>query len=370
MKKVFLLLPVVCVVLVEVYLRISHPLVLSIRSKPQYVSDSLLGFRYLPDSRGTILTAAYKRDFVINSHGFPGKEFSTKKNKNIYRIAIIGTSDDCGIFTDGDDYVSILECLLKAEGFNVEIINLSLDGSKKSIRNIRLASGELLNYQPNLVLLRNEFPLSEDIKYKYRQTYKGIEIKYPDPLSLDSAKRYVNDNLINKDFQLHLIDYCYVYRALIKEFLWDKGFKIIFGDRMRVTAYYYKSLSWGMGRTNIPVKILSVDESLKALKKVKSILAHQNTDMYVFSTYKMDDLHYDSLFNANRISYLHLDIPYSDTYTFGKLDGHSSRKGHRVIAEKFAEVLKKVLKPKLHARSIVKLKISYKGKSERLAHLK
>jgi len=313
------------------------------------MQDSVLGFRYFPNANGTMRFPAYTRNFSINKWGFPGKNFNLEKDSGTYRIALIGTSDDCGLFTNGPlNYASLLEDSLRKTGHKVEIINLSIDGSNKSVRNITLAGGECLKYKPDLVLLRNEYPVTEDTKTKFRSTYKGIEIKYAHPSALDSAKLYIDKHLALKQFQHYVIDYCYIYRFLIRaNYRYNIPIlRIVLKNTTDSYIYWAKNLLWTeiMDKRNYNSPVILTDkQSIQLLKDTKARLDSNKTSLILYDIYKGQyDKDYKKIYKENGLNYISLDIAYNEDYSFGTMDGHTSQKGHIIIAKTFFDIFPQI----------------------------
>jgi hypothetical protein len=335
----------------EIYLRIAFAKRLQIYSKVLFSPDSLLGFRYLPNAKGVMRFPAYTQHFAINNKGFVEKNFSIKKKKGVYRILVLGSSDECGLFTNGPlNYPHLLEKLLQNIGYNVEVINLSIDGTNRSMRNIRLAKGECIGYQPDLILMINDFPFTDDIRTKYRSSYKGIEIKYAHTETLDSAKLYIDQHIQKRQFQHYLIDYCYIYRFLIRaNFKYNIPLlRKIMDGTYDSYVYWAKNLWWSQTmdkRPYLSTVTYPKAQSLKVLKETKARLNSNGIKLVVFNTYSTkSSKKYLDLFNKNGITYFALNVPRMEEYSFGEMDGHSSQKGHIAIAKALANRMDLYLK--------------------------
>lgn len=346
--KIILIITVV-IALTEVTLRLTSWEKLQKWSECQYQADPVLGYRYKVNSAGAVNSIAYNRHYQINSHGFPGQEFSTTKGKGIYRIAIAGNSEESGLYTNGPiNYINMLDSLFKENGRKVEVINLGIDGHFRSIKNINLLKGECAGYQPDLVLLKNtDFPLND--APHYRTTYKGILINYTEDRAgnLDSAKAYVDHELSCKDFRLYLYDYSYIYRYLAKIYLdqyqkskiWEWLGRPFFKEPNKMECYARHLIFWP--KYVFEPKEYSVRESFQILRNLDSTLLERKTKLILYNTYAFENSEKARLSYAeNNINYLPLDVIPKEEYSFGKLDGHSSQEGHKAIALALYRALK------------------------------
>jgi hypothetical protein len=347
-----ILVVVICLfIVIEIFLRVSYKNKLRIHSQLNYKEDSLLGYRYNPGSRGVLMNAAYSRPFAINSLGFPGKEFKANKRPGIYRIIVVGTSDDTGLCTDGPlNYVDLLDSGIRKSGFNAEVINCSIDGTGKGIRNIKLIKNECIRYQPDLILLEKQFPLKD--RHRFRETYQGVVINYADlQEDLDAARKFIDKELVNKDFRIHLFDYSYLYRFFAKYYIDNredttKRFvkwmeKPFFMSRNKIQGYFMKEIYWLtlVGR-KYPIKTYSEEESIKMYRELSDSLLCKNIRLVLFDKYENEnDAAQKMKFDSADLAYWPLHIPYKKEYSFGKLDEHSSQEGHKAISTVLCKLL-------------------------------
>jgi len=127
------------ILITEITLRITCKRKLVRWDNLPYIPDTILGHRYMPNAKGTFSNAAFFNTFIINSLGFPWKNFSPKKTR-CFRIIIVGNSDEDGIHTDGSlNFFYLLICYFK-ENKNIEFLNLSIEGQNRSIINMNFLS--------------------------------------------------------------------------------------------------------------------------------------------------------------------------------------------------------------------------------------
>ena len=144
---------------IEILLRFTAETTLRRWSDFKYQTDTLLGYRYIPNSTGTCCNIAYNNHYYFNSLGFPGEEFSPVKSQATYRIIIVGESDDVGFNTNGpDNYVKLVNSYFRRDDVNAEIINCSIDGSGKELQKMKFIRNECIDFQPDLILFSGVFP--------------------------------------------------------------------------------------------------------------------------------------------------------------------------------------------------------------------
>lgn len=340
---------VVIIIVMEITLRLTIPAQLQIRAGCEYQPDSVLGYRYKANATGLVYNAAFSRPYAVNSEGFAGREFATKKVPGIYRIAIIGASAETGLYTNGPlNYVTVAEDLFKKNGYKVQIINLAIDGHGRSYRNVEFVKRECAVYEPDLILFRDiEFPLEDFMQY--RTTYKDVTIKYTDTskVNLMAAKAYIDKELSHKDFRQRLFDYSYIYRYMVKNYLhkyqksdfWERVGRPFFESPNKMECYARHLIFWPRYKYT-PTKY-SEEESMQIYKDLHTELLKRNTKLIVYNTYKIHDAPWVIQFFAKyQVNYLPLEVAYKNEYSFGKLDGHPSEEGHKVIGGAMFNALK------------------------------
>jgi hypothetical protein len=224
MKKIISFLKWSCIVflgiivVVEVTLRLTCEKKLARWHAMEYMPDSLIGYRYKPDTFFLNANVAYSNLCKTNKFGFPGDDFEEKKRKGQYRIIVIGTSDDTGFTSDGDQsYVKRLNKIFKENGYNVEVINCSTDGSDRIVRNMQLICNEIVRYQPDMVLLRNQLPLKDILRY--RETYRGHIIYTANLSHIAPTKKYIDEVYTAKNYIFKLFNISYIFRYYCKVYL-------------------------------------------------------------------------------------------------------------------------------------------------------
>lgn len=338
----------------EIVLRLTSETTLRRWSDLKYQPDTLLGYRYLPNSKGTFCNIAYTNNYYFNSLGFPGDEFSPVKKQGIYRIILVGASDDVGFNTNGPkNYVNLVNSYFKTNNINAELVNCSIDGSGKELRKLKFIKGECLDYHPDLILFTGRFPFEE--RFRYRTTYKDIriEFEYLDT-DIDSVKRLIDSEIGDKSFKIHMYDYCYLFRYICKYYFdnkksddyWMPGIlnNYLKKNEKVLMAYARGKMFWLVLKPHEKKKPkretikYSKEESLRLLSDLKTELSKREIKFaYLHKREASGDL--KRSFNNNEVPLVCLDVPFKDEYSFGKLDGHSSQEGHKAIAQKLYEVL-------------------------------
>jgi hypothetical protein len=317
----------------------------------QYQFDPVIGYRYKANAHGIIYNAAYSRPYKINSRGFAGDDFSFKKPKGIYRIVVVGASEEAGLFTNGpQSFLTMAEGLLKSSGYKVEIISLSIDGHGRSEKNIGLAKRAGVEYEPDLILLKDlDFPLAD--LAEYRTMYEGIVIRYTDTSqsNLDAARAYIDGELAHKDFRLYLFDYSYIYRWMVKYFLsqyqkqhsntWQWFGELLFANPNKMECYVRHSVFWP-GYQFDP-SFYTKEESIQAYQDLRDTLSERNTKLIIFNNYAIDSASSVIRYFARYgLVYLPLQVVFKKEYSFGAEDEHTSQEGHQAIGYALFNALK------------------------------
>ena len=77
--KVGILILLSIIFLIEIGLRVFAHKKLRRFKTPDYIEDTIIGYRYTPNKEDYIINAAYKNKYKINSDGFNCDEFAVKK---------------------------------------------------------------------------------------------------------------------------------------------------------------------------------------------------------------------------------------------------------------------------------------------------
>lgn len=159
-------------VLVRLFLPFNNPDTIR-KYSLQYIPSLFSRHRLMPMGRMVDTSAALGKKsasderYFINDVGYRGPNFAPVKPKGLTRIIIVGGSTVFDGYRKDEspnqtgDWPHLVERLLKAEGFNVEVINAGIPGHASFDALGRLYS-QLWIYQPDYVLFYGAW---NDIKY-------------------------------------------------------------------------------------------------------------------------------------------------------------------------------------------------------------
>ena len=88
----------------------------------------------------------------LNSHGYNGHEYTTKKTPGMYRIIGIGDSFAFGVVRQRDNYLTLLEQKLRAAGKSAEVINMGIPATGPPDY-LEIVRREGLSLDPDMVLV-------------------------------------------------------------------------------------------------------------------------------------------------------------------------------------------------------------------------
>ena len=144
-----------------------------------YVIDDVVFWRFKPSNKIDI-NPHYKLDkfyslYTINSHGFRGVEFKEKKQRDTYRIIVLGDSISFGLCVPEEKtYYKLLEKMLH-EAFpplTFEVISVGIPGYT-SFQGLQLLKSEILSYSPDMIIINfggnNEFARGSFTDREYAQ---------------------------------------------------------------------------------------------------------------------------------------------------------------------------------------------------------
>lgn len=323
---IVLLIPGAVILITEIFLRISCKQKLSKWQCMQYILDPILGYRYYPDTTFVFSNNAFSNECRTNSFGFPGENFSMDKKFDIYRIMIVGTSDETGFCSDGPhSHASLLNDLFTNNKYPIEVINCSTDGQRRTLRNIELIKNECFQYQPDLILLRNEILPFED------GYITNNEIKLND--SIIFVKNNARDSTLSSigfiNFNLSQIDKS-VEKCFLKLYL----------SELNIGSDFIKDHKYTM------------DETAKMYKDLQTFLHQNQIQFFLYDTYETPKK-YDKSFQRRDINYFSLNIPSRKEYSFGVLDGHSTQLGNRIVADSLLKKLTSTIIPEQYLTSSI-----------------
>ena len=152
----FIILPVFLALIAgEIYVRIFREYITPeiIKERSLQYAPSLFSQIVFPEKK-QIIGKCWHPEYIINSQGYRGKDFTKKKNDGTIRILVFGGSSVFDIYqSEGRDWPHQVEQMLKDNGLsNIEVINAGIPGHNTFDSFGRLFSdGWTLN--PDLVIL-------------------------------------------------------------------------------------------------------------------------------------------------------------------------------------------------------------------------
>jgi hypothetical protein len=314
------------VVVTEISLRMFYHEQLKLRSYPLiYQPDSLLGYTYIPNAEAEICIPGINKKFRINKNGYYGPSFE-KEKAGKFRIAIIGTSEACGIWLNSDsNFCYRLQQLLDARHFNTEVLNFSMDGKMRDVNNVNLINIDVIKYHPDLVLLTTDLPFIEG---SFRRTiYKGYVLNYngANSASLEWCKAKVDYIESYRVLKL-LYKVSYIARAACRYYVYHAIGNYAFNAK----AFIERK----MQAPDIRLLPYSLNRSLNILKKTQKSLDSINCDLIVY--YYQKNNFCKKILDSSGIKTLSLNIDNIDKMNYG-YDGHFNERAQQIIAERLSE---------------------------------
>ncbi len=327
----------------EIYLRCFRYEKLRKRSYPKiYRPHALWGYEYIPGSSSELVAPFRRVPVKINSHGFPGPEFSIAKDQDMFRILVVGYSM---LFEENGR----IQAVFRDKGFqNVEVINCSLDGASLNWYQYQRIKNDLLQFTPDLVLFETEIPFER--KDCSRICYEDFVISYShetaDTMAL--GMEYVK-KIKRRKLETFLFDTFYIVREA-NRFLVQKYIRYAKpGSSLKkiIERYFLNIYILGFYSRNMVtvgehrVQKYTIDETLEYLTALASLLHLKGAALVVFDYFSGQRERKRSLCEKCGIRYLNLGISGHHFATALKLkdDSHPSEIGMQRIAVSFFEEL-------------------------------
>lgn len=319
------------ILLFELFLRIAFREKLTLVKRPQFIADSLYGYKYKPNQENTLRLPYINHKYLINSYGYYTHEFDVEKPKDSLRIIFTGSSLLNGLYLNGTEpYCKVLQSKFGENKYNIEVINCGIDGIKEHKRFI---TQELTKYNPDIIFM--EFPLLPFWENQIRETYKGYEMAYSrnNQKSRDYCVKMI-DEMDNYKFYINLYKFSYIFRAIYKTYL-------MYTDKDYVK--YLSILDTNKVRALQQFRHYSFSKSLSLIQEISNTLKEKDIEFYAFFYGKPKARYIDILSQIN-VPYVKLEL-YSKKYDFSfaiheKSEGHFNQKVHFLIAEKLYDDLK------------------------------
>ena len=311
----------------------------------EYVKDEKLGYRYRANYEGYFINVAYKNKYKVNSSGFIWDEFKKEKEPGMFRVLLLGNSDDTGINTDGPDcYPRLLQKKFKENGDKIEIMNLSLDGATRAIRELNFAYECAAKYDPDLILINAKYPITDRVHAK--STYRGVSIiSHHYYETLNETEKFIDSVLDNTTTVSVAYNYSYIFRYICKVYLERPNHfltkflkKNVLKDWRVIAIHSGRLISHLEAKPRgMYHKDYTKEESLDIYLKASDSLKKLNTKLVLFNKY-IYSINNKEL-KPHLKNYWPLNVKFKPEYSFGKYDMHSSQKGHKAIFEMFYKKL-------------------------------
>ncbi len=352
----FLLATLLAFLLAEAALRLCFFEQLKINKLPLiYMPDRTLGYRYIPNADGEISVPSISKRVRINANGYYGPGFSLHKKEGVFRIAVVGSSNESGIWMDGTRTFEMeLQRLFREAGRKVEVLNCGMDGNARALANLRMITGDVLRYAPDLVLLNVDIPIAMGVIQ--REMYRGY-IHAPGSSDtpeerMDQTRReihaYIDD--LEDMAVTRIYDVSFVVRAvhrLLRRMPGSSGGSMLEHDNLLRSLERYKTkrvrLLYSLG-------MLSVEDSIKRIQRTQEAVEQSGGELVLFWYWDeaQMELHATGLEEQLRsadVPYILLRMP-RDRALVHEHDGHYSERGHAVIAERLFNELQRRGYPK------------------------
>ena len=310
----------ISIVLLEAYLRIqnnfplqeqeSHWLKQEISDRFRQAGDIMLGYEYIPNKKYTTWSKVYD---TSNSFGFMDIERKITRNKNTYRICIVGDS----ITVDGR-YVKYLEDLMNDADPGYEVWNCGVS-AYNVVQYYANIKNKIVNYDPDMIIIGfclNDFMNTPLIHKK------------------NDGKFYVYDNDLNSLDQAINIRYFIKYR--IYRF-WVLYISKFLTKETSISDYNDMDIgSWALSRIADICRQKDIELFAVVIPYFKSEYSKSEKRLYENMKHVL---------SINNLNYLDLHGKFSDPgqpkWRREKNDFiHPSDEGHRIIGESLFDYLK------------------------------
>jgi hypothetical protein len=323
--KTILLVLLAVILFFELFFRIAFREKLTLVKRPQFIADSVYGYRYTPNQANTLRMPYINHKYLINSFGYYAHEFEVEKPKDSLRVILTGSSVLNGLYLNGTEpYCKVLQSEFSDNNYNIEIINCGIDGIKE---HKKFVTQELTGYNPDIIFM--EFPSLPFWENQIRETYKGYEMAYGrnNPQSREYCVKMIDD-MDNYKFYINLYKFSYIFRAIYRIYL-------RYTDKTYVK--YLSILDTNKVRALQQFRHYSFTKSLGLLREISDSLREKNIEFYTFFYGKANAFYINILKQIN-VPYVELDL-YSGDYDFSfvineKTEGHYNQRAHFLIAEK------------------------------------
>ncbi|PCH94227.1 MAG: hypothetical protein COB85_05870 [Bacteroidetes bacterium] len=308
----------------EVFIRARYFELLKIRAYPLiYKPDIKTGYKYRPNTKAKICIPGVCKTFMINNNGYYGPSFEVAKDQNIFRIAVVGSSESTGIWMQGDENFSMkLQNLCNKVGCKVEVLNFARDGRWRGVYSLNIIKQDVMRYQPDIVLLNTSMPL---VRATFgRDIYKGFVLIY----NLDSeySKKWCKDRadyILDQEFLTHMYDISYIVRAATR-YYWMHVKK---WPSSIIKSFVTKRIQ----AKHINHEPLTIKSSLDLIQEMQERLHSIQSKLLLFEFEHNKE--YTLFANNHKLPYINLGIQ-NNARLLNPYNKHFNERGHEVIARK------------------------------------
>lgn len=328
---VLLILPA-AVIAAELLLRIFFYEPLKLRVKEgAFVNDSILGYVEKPFTTGKFVTPSISKTITINSHGFDSRDFTARKPKGFYRIAVVGSSNENAAFVRDKPYADLLNDQFARHSDRVEVINCSVGGNGRDYSRVMLAEQIKKKFDVDFVILLVRLPLSH--MQNMREEYKDYIIDYEkgNPKSRQYCLRVVDE--IERRWLLRLLyQSSYIVRTACKKYLDAQSSLYTHEHHGELLMRTY--ISRRLSAKDQPNYIFSLDRSVDVLQQLGGSLHKQGVKLYFINYFEG----YSNCPKGEGMQCIELNLRNHRSLRW-QYDGHLNDKGHRLIAHKLYQQL-------------------------------
>lgn len=293
-----------------------------------------LGFTFIPDGE----YVSEKGTVKFNRYGYIGPDWSLEKDSSTYRVAVIGGCNLTGVFHIVDttylNFPELTEKQLRQDGYKVEIFNFGIPGESRSYYNFRTVKEEVLQFNPDLIVLENLLPYTK--KDYARDEYRGYQLEYllTSQKSKEQAMSWA-DKLNKWRFAVFLIDNSWVFRKLALKYQHthndDLSSFIKFAIKNQVSFI-----------DDAVTGIYTMEKSFEITQELASDLKAQSIDFRLLN-YQAGPFQ-DSIIQ-NGFDHIFLETEFNKKFLYPK-DNHFNNLGQLHLAQKFSEELVEIIPAK------------------------
>lgn len=334
--SILLISIIIFLIILEIVLRLiaPNPNVANIVEFIQY--SQLYGWEIKPNLNKTLIISDGTAIVETNSQGFRDYEHKARKNRDKYRIVIVGDSFTWGHGVDNNEtYSKILETYDK----KIETINMAVGGYGTDQEYLTIMN-KGLKYNPDMIILM--YTVSTDVadvntdfmhwpKPQFKiindtlvltnvpvPGYYALNTKEASPGFIKSLALYpfVRDNLLSL--------------PLIREFLIDNfhlGRYYDFKENYDVVFKIFLELNKELESRKIPLLVIIMPDQ----DQIDNIVSNRSIS-YMEDFFKENNIQYINIYDYFK--------NYDSEEFYFKIDGHINEKGHERVAQVIYEKLK------------------------------